>query len=273
MTRKQLLDLGLDDHAIGWRTRQGRLFRVHHGVYAVGRPATTPPERAAAAVLACGPGAALSHGSAMTLWGFWKHWDQPFEVTVPGDRRPRGIRTHRTRPLHHRDVRRQLDVRVTSPARTLLDMAARLKPAALRRAVKDGQARKLASQEALAEALARHPHHPGAAKLRPYLDDPHDTRSVLEDRFLEFCEREGIPRPRMNVEVCGLLVDALFEQEKVIVELDSWDFHSGREAFEDDRERDGVTTEAGLVTVRITKRGFEPQTRRLVGILAERRPD
>lgn len=259
--------------SITYWARRGRLFRVHHGVYAVGRPATTPLERAAAAVLACGPGAALSHGSAMTLWGFWKHWDRPFEVTVPGDRRPRGIRTHRTRPLHHRDVRRQLDVPVTSPGRTLLDMAARLKPAALRRAVKDGQARKLVGLDALAEAVNRHPHHPGAAKLRPYLDDPDDTRSVLEDRFLEFCGRAGIPRPQMNVEVCGLLVDALFERERVIVELDSWDFHANREAFEDDRERDGVTTEAGLVTVRITKRGFEQQTQRLVRILAERRPD
>ena len=273
MTRDQLRAIGLDDAAIHRRARAGVLFRVHHGVYAVGRPATTPPERAAAAVLACGPGAALSHASAMTLWGFWKHWDRPFEVTVPGDRRPRGIRTHRTRPLHRRDVRRQLDVPVTSPARTLLDMAARLKPTALRRAVKDGQARKLASQQALAEAVARHPHHPGAAKLRPYLDDPTDTRSVLEDRFLDYCQRAGIPRPRMNVEVCGLLVDALFEPEKVIVELDSWDFHANREAFEDDRERDGVTTEAGLVTVRITSRGFDQQARRLQKILAARRPD
>jgi hypothetical protein len=169
-------------------------------------------------------------------------------------------------------VRRQLDVPVTSPARTLLDMAARLKPAALRRAVKDAQARKLASQEALAEVLARQPHHSGAAKLRPYLVDPDDTRSVLEDRFVDFCQRAGIPRPRMNVEVCGFLVDALFERERVIVELDSWDFHANREAFEDDRERDGVTTEAGLVTVRITSRGFVQQTRRLQKILAARRP-
>ncbi len=75
----------------------------------------------------------------------------------------------------------------------------------------------------------------------------------------------------MNAEACGFLVDALFEAEKVIVELDSWGFHSNREAFEDDRERDGVTTEAGFVTVRITHRGFEAQTARLLRILAGRR--
>jgi hypothetical protein len=150
-------------------------------------------------------------------------------------------------------------------------MVARLKPASLKRAVKDGQASKLLSPDALAEVVHRHPHHPGAAQLRPYLNDRADTRSVLEDRFLAFCDRAGLPRPLSNVEVCGFLVDALFPDEKVIVELDSWEFHANRESFEDDRERDGVTTEAGLVTVRITKRGFEKQTERLLRILAARR--
>jgi hypothetical protein len=251
--------------------RLARLHRVHPGVYSVGRPPVTPHEKAMAAVLACGPGAVLSHGSAMTLWGFWRRWDTPFEVTVPGDRRPQGIRSHRSRNLHRREVRRHLGIPVTSPARALLDMAARLKPASLKRAVKDGQASKLVSPDAVAEVVHRHPHHPGAAKLRPYLEDRADTRSVLEDRFLAFCDQAGLPRPQFNVYVCGFLVDALFGAEQVIVELDSWDFHSNREAFEDDRERDGVTTAAGFVTVRITHRGFEAQTSRLLRILAPRR--
>ena len=270
-SREQLLALGLSSGRIGRWVKIGRLFRVHHGVYAVGRPPVVPLERAAAAVLACGDAAVLSHGSAMTLWGWWKRWDAPLEVTIPGDRRPRGIRVHRDIALHWRDRRRQHGIPVTSPARTALDMAPRLAEPALRRLVKDGLARKILSPDALADAVRRCRHHYGAAKLRPYLDDPDDTRSVLEDRFQAFCRRAGTGRPRTNVEVCGFLVDALFESENVIVELDSWDFHSNREAFEDDRERDGATTEAGFVTVRITKRGFEAQTERLERILATRR--
>ncbi|HEY3586872.1 MAG TPA: hypothetical protein VGK85_06960, partial [Myxococcaceae bacterium] len=200
----------------------------------------------------------------------WKRWDTPFEVSLTGDRRPRGVRAHRTRSLHRRDVRRHHGIPVTSPARAVLDVAPRLRDAAVRRGLKDAQARNLLSPEALADVVERHPHHPGAAKLRPYLDDHHDTRSELEDRFLAFCQSHGL-RPQTNAQVCGLLVDVLFEPQKVIVEIDSWKFHGDRESFEDDRERDGITTAAGFVTVRITSRRFEEQTRRLLGILAARR--
>jgi hypothetical protein len=73
ITRRQLLAVGLDDDAIRYRVKVGRMFRVYPGVYSVGRPPVTPQERAGAAVLAGGPGAVLSHGSAMTLWGLWRH--------------------------------------------------------------------------------------------------------------------------------------------------------------------------------------------------------
>ena len=96
ITRSQLLAAGLDDHAIARRVRAGTLHRVYPGVYAVGRRPRVPLERAAAAVLACAPTGCLSHASAMTLWGFWKRWDTPFEVTVTRDRRPQGITVHRS---------------------------------------------------------------------------------------------------------------------------------------------------------------------------------
>ena len=118
ITRRQLLACGLDDEAMAHRVRTGRLFRVYRGVYSVGRPPTTPLERAAAAVLACAPTGVLSHTSAMTLWGFWKRWDTPFEVTVTRDRRPTGITVHITTTLRRPDIRTHLGIRVTSPART-----------------------------------------------------------------------------------------------------------------------------------------------------------
>src|SRR5690242_17150407 len=77
VTRAQLLCLGLDDDGIRYRVKIGRLHRVYRGVYSVGRPPITPQEWASASVLACGSGAALSHGSAMTLWGYWRQWDRP----------------------------------------------------------------------------------------------------------------------------------------------------------------------------------------------------
>src|SRR6185437_6672141 len=81
VTRAQLLALGLTPKSIRWRVQTGRLIPVYAGVYAVGYVRRTPVARACAAVLACGEGAALSHGSAASLWGFDKHWNPPFEVT------------------------------------------------------------------------------------------------------------------------------------------------------------------------------------------------
>jgi hypothetical protein len=116
-TRPQLLELGLSPEAIKYRVRIGRLHRVYPGVYGVGHRRPHPIDRSMAAVLACGSGAVLSHGSAAVLWGFFKRWDEPFEVTVARNRRPKDIWVHRCN-LTRADKRRQLGIPVTSPART-----------------------------------------------------------------------------------------------------------------------------------------------------------
>jgi len=275
ITRLQLVAIGLDDSRISYRVKTGRLYRVYHGVFSVGCPPITPLERAAAAVLACGPGAALSHGSAMTLWGFTKRWETPFEVIVLRNRRPRGIRVHRSNTLSKRDLTRQLGIRVTTPARTVLDCAPRLTDNELTRAVNDARHSSYLKLGALADVLERCPAHPGAARLARFLsgrDGP--TRSGWEDAFPAFCARFGLPRPRMAARVCGYTVDALFEAEKLIVELDSWEFHSDRGAFETDRERDADTLAAAYATVRITWERIEEtpaeEAARLRTILASR---
>jgi Transcriptional regulator, AbiEi antitoxin/Protein of unknown function (DUF559) len=276
ITRRQLLDVGLDDNAIARRVQMGRLYRVFRGVYSVGRPAITAQERAAAAVLACGPGAALSHGSAMTLWGYWRQWDKPFEVTVVGDRRTKGIRVHRSTTLRRRDITTQLGVRVTTPARTLIDMAPRLRDRALKRNVNNALNSLWLTEDQLADTLARHPAAPGAkriAKLIGLAGTP--TRSGWEDDFPAFCAKHGLPAPVMGAPVCGYIVDALFPVERVIVELDSWDYHKGKIAFETDRERDAETLAHGFVTVRMTGERLDERPRqeadRLRAILASRR--
>jgi len=253
VTTAQLLALGLGEAAIRRRVRAGRLHRVHRGVYAVGRPAATPLERAGAAVLACGAGAVLSHSSAMALWGFWERWEEPLEVTVPGDRRPPGIRVHRSGTLSGREARTQLGIRVTSPARTILDIASRLTDRQLKRAVNDALHSRWLRESQLAELVTRHPRRPGAGRIAALIGLPGTpTRSGWEDDFPAFCRRHGLPQPVMGAVVCGFVVDALFVEERVIVELDSWGFHGDAIAFQTDRERDAETLAAGFVTVRIT---------------------
>src|SRR5437588_12614305 len=127
VTRSQLLRAGVTRHQIARHLDSGVLIpSPYAGVYAVGYARRDQVGSAAAAVLACGPGAVLSHASALALWGFWRQWDRPFEVTVVGDRRPKEIRVHRSTTLRRRDVTWQCRIRVTTPALTALDMAPRL---------------------------------------------------------------------------------------------------------------------------------------------------
>jgi hypothetical protein len=254
VTAEQLHNVGLNGKAIAMRVRRGRLFPVHRCVYAVGRPPKVPLERAAAAVLACGRGAALGHFGALALWGFTREWPATFDVVVTtGDRRPRGIATHRYKGLRRRDLTVQLGIRVTSPARTVLDCAPDLDDQQRRRTVNDALHGPFLKQSQLADVRARFPHHPGAKLLDPFLQAGRNpTRSPFEDDFQEFCQRHGLPTPLVNVEVAGHIVDALFEPQKLIVELDSWEFHGDRAAFETDRERDADTLAEGCRTVRLT---------------------
>ena len=278
VTRWQLLELGLTDGAIAHRVATGRLHRVYPGVYAVGRPPKTPLERAAAAVLACGPGAALSHEAAGALWGFLKHWPTTFDVTVRLDRRPRGVRVHRCATLTRRDIRTPLGIRATSPARTLLDCAPRLDDRTRTRAVNDARLSTYLQPGDLPELLARCPTHPGAKLLKPFTTTRRNpTRSEFEDAFLDFFERFNLPEPRVNTKVAGFEVDAFFEAEKLIVELDGYEFHSDKGAFRRDRDRDADALVARLETVRITWDGLmdtpHKEAARLHAILQARRAE
>lgn len=265
---------GLSDDAIA---RRPWLHRTYRGVYTVGGPPRTALERAAAAVLACGRGAALSHRSALALWGLGK-WPSLMHVTVPGDSRQKGIIIHRPTGLIGRDFRRHQDIRVTSPARTLLDCAPTLADKALRRAYNDARRSEQMRLRPhhVTDVLERFPNHHGARRLKALLSvKGGPTRLEWEDAFPAFCKRYGLPEPVMSTFVAGHEVDALFAEETVIVELDSWEFHQDRESFESDRDRDADTLAADHVTVRITwerihGRGAR-EAQRLHAILRQRR--
>jgi hypothetical protein len=239
VTRSQLLHAGFDRNAIAHRVRTGRLVRAHRGVYAVGHVPPSPYARAMAAVLACGPGAVLSHRSAAALWGLVR-WPRTHEVTAPTDHRVPGIHTHRSRRLD--DVTTHYGIPTTSPARTLLDLAKILDPASLTRAVNDARLRHLLSREDLDGALARR--LTSSPTKAP-------TRSVLEDAFLAFLDRHGLPRPEVNQRVAGHEVDMLWRPQRLVAELDGRAYHDD---FERDRERDADLLAAGLRVVRVTWR-------------------
>jgi very-short-patch-repair endonuclease len=236
----------------------GRLHRLHTGVYAVGHPVLGRRGRWMAAVLACGPGAALSHASAAALWELRASASTWIDVTVPrtGKRTRERIRVHRPRTLGPDEVTTRDEIPVTTPGRTIVDMAATLQESRLEHLLDQAEIRELTDYPAL-EALARaHPGHCGAGRLRAALRR-HDAgtnvaRSDLEILFKELCRARGLPAPRVNHRVEGKEVDFLFEAQKLVVETDSWRYHKTRHAFENDRARDAKLARAGYRTLRFT---------------------
>lgn len=269
MTRQQLLDLGLPSATIARWLENSRLTAVHTGVYALGHAQHTALARAMAAVLACGDGAILSHDSAAALWGV-RTWPATPEVTAPHHRRRKGIRAHRTQTLTRTDIRRQHGIRVTSPSRTILDIQGRLTDKQLVRAVNELRLQKNLRAKELKRLLQN------SARIRNLIDpEQNPTRSGNEDAFVAFCRNHGLPIPRTNVKLFGREVDALFEAEKVIVEIDGWDTHKSYKSFESDRKHDAVAAEEGYLTVRVTSARLadDPQAEaeRLSRTLAHRR--
>jgi very-short-patch-repair endonuclease len=212
-----------------------------------------------AAVLACGPGSALSHASAAALWGIGGGSPRLIDVTTPRSGRSRpGLRIHRPRTLSPAEVTNRDGIPVTTVARTVLDLAAHLQAGWLENLLDRVELRELADYPSLAAlARARSGHH-GAAKLLQALTT-HDagsdlTRSDLEILFRQLCKDHGLPQPRVNQRIENKEVDFLFADHGVVVETDSWRYHKTRRAFEDDRARDAILASKGYRTLRFTDR-------------------
>jgi hypothetical protein len=218
-----------------------------------------------AAVLACGPGAFLSHWSAGSLWSIGIRWALIIDVTARSKHRLEGIRVHRSRTLTPQDTTIHFGIPVTTPARTLLDLAPHLDTPSLTRAVNEARLRHNSTLPDLADLLTR---NPGRAtnRLRPFVQHvTGPTRSRFEDEFRRFVDRYGLPVPEMNQIVAGEEVDVLWRREKLIVELDGREFHEHR--FEEDREKDAVLLSAGLSVVRITWKRLTEEPGREAGRL------
>jgi very-short-patch-repair endonuclease/predicted transcriptional regulator of viral defense system len=268
IARRQLRELGVSDRGIDRRVAAGRLHRLHRGVYAVGHTVLGVRGRWMAAVLSCAPGAVLSHAAAGALWELRASEATIIDVTVPGSggrRRRPGIRLHRARSLEGLTTTKD-GIPVTTPARTILDLAAKLDGRPLERLLDQAENARLTDIPSL-DALAReHANHRGARKLLDKLQDHEPgttlTKSELEERFLSLCRQAGLPQPRVNDDVEGHEVDFIFKDHRVLVETDSWRHHKSREAFENDRRRDATHAAAGYRTLRFTHRQIthEPGT-------------
>jgi very-short-patch-repair endonuclease len=264
---RQLVALGITQQAVSLRARAGRLHRLHRGVYAVGHPVLTVRGHWMAAVLAAGDGAALSFASAAAHWDLRTGVPTIVDVSVPrpgGRRRRPGLRIHRAATLPDDEVTTERhDIPATTPARTILDMAAVLTPTRLESLLDRAERQELTDYLAL-DAIARtHPGHRGSAKLARALATHYAgegmTRSELEIAFLELCRAHGLPRPRVNAEVERLEVDFLFPAARLTIETDSWRFHKTRRDFQNDRARDALLAVAGYRTLRFTDRQITSQ--------------
>jgi very-short-patch-repair endonuclease len=221
-----------------------------------------------AAVLACGEGAVLSHRSAAALWGLMRPRWSPVEVTSCHGRPGRdGILLHRSR-VEDDERAVEAGIPVTSLPRTLLDLAEVVDEDRLRRAFEEVDRLKLLRMPALEQVCARAGKRRGLAALRRLIDaarEPVTTRSPLENRFAEFYREHlaDLPAPLTNISILDHEVDAYWPSHRLVVEMDSWEFHAHRAAFEHDRARDAAMQAAGYRVIRLTHRQLETEAPRI----------
>lgn len=235
VSSEQLRAAGIDrQRAMRW-VADGRLHRVHHGVYAVGHRSPSVQGDYMAAVLACGLGAVLSHRAAAHLLRLLPGDPPPPEVTVPtlGERARPAIIVHRVAELPELDTSELERIPIATVPRTLLDLAPSTAPKLLTRACHRAWVHHETGPREIEACLARNPHKPGSAKLRRAAGAD-ATLSDLEDGFLALLRTYGLPLPRTNLDHDGDMVDCHWPEIGLTVELLSFRYHGTRTAFEAD---------------------------------------
>ncbi|HEU4656380.1 MAG TPA: type IV toxin-antitoxin system AbiEi family antitoxin domain-containing protein [Capillimicrobium sp.] len=272
LSTRDLLAAGLSRAAISRWLAAGRLVRIHRGVYAYGHAALTPNGRRLAAVLACGPGAVLSHRSAAAAWGLLTTHRPRFDVITAGaaGRALDGIDAHRCR-LHPSERTMLGALPITTVARTIVDLAAVESQARLERAIVAAERAALLDLREIDAIVARAPRRRGTRRLRAalaaYRPEHAWTRSELERATLALIERHGLPRPSVNALVAGHEVDLHWPGDALVVELDTLGTHGGAAAFHGDRARDQDLTAAGQRVIRLTDRQVADEPARVAATL------
>lgn len=257
VSRGQLVEVGMSSAAIGRRSRSGRLTTIHRGVYALG-PIQPDLMTEMAAVLAGGPKAVLSHTSALPVWGI-RDTRVPgsIHVSVPGSGRGgrSGIRFHRVGELAD-DERAVIDgIPITSPGRTVVDIASMLGSREIETIVAAAERQRLIRSDELAALPDRYRGRPGMSALRALIREQADfTRSEAERRCLEMLRTAGLPRPHVNVPVGPYELDLLWPDAGVAIEIDGRAHHSSRPRFDGDRRKDLWLRSRGIEVIRLSWR-------------------
>jgi very-short-patch-repair endonuclease len=251
VARAQLRTLGLSGDAIDRRVASGRLLNVYRAVYAVGHAVLRTEGHWRAATLAGGSDAVLSHASAAAAWELRPVGSGAIHVTVPGDagrRRRTGLRIHRSSTLAG-DTTTHRAIPITTPLRTVIDLAATLRGRPLEHVLD------LAEQRGLVDFAELHRRTiPSSlrAVLSLYTAGSAITRSEMEERFLAVCDHYGLQRPNVNTRIEGEEVDFAWPAARLIVEVDGYRYHRAPSRFETDRERDVKLAVAGWQVLRFT---------------------
>jgi very-short-patch-repair endonuclease len=262
VARRQLLEDGWSEDELDWRLRTGRLNRIQAGVYSLGpRQLLSRHGRWTAAVLAGGPGTVLSHWSAAALWKIRPNGRSRVDVTVAHrSRSSKAVHRHISEvPADERAVHEGIPV--SSVHRTIFDLAAAASIDDVAAMIKEAEYLNRWDRLSLPDLLERYPGKRGSRKVRVALDrlmeePPGRKRSRLEERFAPFLRRHRLPMPRFNDWIPlgpkRYQVDCHWPHLRLIVELDGWEGHSTRSAFQDDRARDRALHAAGFTVIHLT---------------------
>jgi very-short-patch-repair endonuclease len=245
----QALAVGLSYGEIRHRVGAGQWVRKTKGVYRVG-PIEPPLGAEAAALLAC-PCAVLASFSAAAIWGIAERPDV-VHLLSPSQRRNRaGLIVHRG-AVEARDVTRRQNLTLTSPYRTLGELRRHASATAYARAIKEAAYRRLITD----------------AQTRSLLGDAPTAAHESERRLVDLIAKARLPPPKTNRKVHGFEVDLYWPDHGIVVEVDGFQAHGHRQAFEDDRRKDLALRAAGLTVVRVTWRQITEEPEALVAALA-----
>ena len=213
-----------------------------------------------AAVLSSGSNAVLSHRAAAALWGIWDPTYGAVDVTASRKSTSSSLirRHHSVLPVDEMTVHEGIPVTIVP--RTIFDIAAKASIDRVENAIRQAEYLRLYDRLSLVDMIERYPGRRGVRRLREALAriealPAGRTRSRLEERFLPFLRRYGLPRPRLNDWITvgeeRFQVDCHWYGTGQVVELDSWEAHGTKSAFRDDRTRDRILRTAGYDVTRI----------------------
>lgn len=274
---EQLRSAGVDASAIKRRARNGRLVRVHPRVYGLPHTEAVPLATESAALLAAGWDAMLSHHTVMTMLALRPGTARPVHVTVPMIKRgPRldGVVIHRSRILTPADIGVHEGLPITSPARTLLDVAGSLPDADVERLLDEALfARRLVTISQIDELLERCGGHRGRARLARVAANYSEhtrTESAPEADLQKLIAAAGLPPGKTRVTILGYRLDFYWPDLRLAVEVDAYGTHGSASRFESDRRRDArLLTEMGIIVIRFTRAAIRQRPYEVVAQLAQ----